>query len=72
MVIVEAPSFTRPARKSVSAARPMPRASMPPCWKKLESSEATSARSMTCGISLSFSITRRSRAKVVKTLPFLS
>ena len=50
----------------------MPRASTPPWRKKLASSEASTACSITFGISLSLSITRRSRAKVVKTAPFLS
>ena len=72
MVIVEAPSTTLWARKSTSAARITPRASTPPWRKKLASSEASTACSITFGISLSLSITRRSRAKVVKTVPLRS
>ncbi len=72
MLIVEAPSTTLPARRSATAARPMPMASMPPWRKKLASSEASTACCITCGMPLSLSITRRSRAKVEKTAPFLS
>jgi len=72
MVIVEAPCTTRPFRTSVIEARTIPSGSTPPCWKKLLSSEASTACWTTGGISLSLSITRRSRAKVRKTLPFLS
>src|SRR5579864_250598 len=67
--IVEPPSFIRPARRSSRAARAMPMASMPPCRKKLLSSEASSAFSITGGISPSLSMIRRSRAKEAKTLP---
>ena len=67
--IVEPPSFIRPARRSSSAARAMPMASMPPWRKKLLSSEASSACSTSGGISPSLSIIRRSRAKEAKTLP---
>jgi hypothetical protein len=47
-------------------------ASMPPWRKKLASSEASTACCMILGISFSLSITRRSRAKVENTVPFLS
>ena len=56
MVIVEAPSTTLPARRSVQAARAMPMASMPPCWKKLASSEASTACCRSLGISSSLSM----------------
>src|SRR5579864_1198975 len=67
--IVEPPSFMRPARRSSSAARAIPMASMPPWRKKLLSSEASSACWMRGGISPSLSIIRRSRAKEAKTVP---
>jgi hypothetical protein len=70
--MVEAPCTNFPCFTSVTMARAMPIASMPPWRKKLLSSEASTACSTMAGISDSLSITRRSRAKVRNTWPSLS